>query len=382
MGSGCNSNCPTYFKQTTPDSEIIYTGPAIPSLGICTGDKLSEIESVVLQKLVDYSTGVGINIPDIDLTSCDLFVDFITCCSSCTDLNCLMKVIFTSLCTLYNDFSGLETKVNNLLNGPYDTSCLPGVGTNSTLNQIIQAMIKQICSLALSVSDLETKFNTFTSGLPTTIGNFLDNALSSCQGTSGTGGMTKTGSGATFAAAFKGFNLIGAIIPYAGPTAGLFDTTGLGLPNTPACGWAFANGNNGTQNMVEQIPIGVGIGAMGGTVPSNASGANYTLFSKVGEAFHTLSISEIPSFSVGGTIPSIIGSVDLGDQIGFVTSVSGNNGISYPFGIYGGPAAPHNRVTANFTTPVTPFSATGGGSGAKHNNVQPSTALLFIQRIN
>lgn len=382
MGSGCNtsSSCPTYFKQTTPDTSVIYTGPAIPSLGICTGDTLNEVEAVVLQKLVDYSTGVGIHIPDIDLTACSLFSQFVTCCSdTCSDLNCLMHVIFDSLCILDNRLKVVEDYINDLKAGPYNTACLTGLSANPTLKEIIQKLLIDYCALKAQVASIQNQLTTLTTGLPTTIGNFLANALQSCQGS---GGMTKSGTGASFTASFKGFVPVGGIIPYGGPTAGLFDTTGLGLANTPVCGWALANGNNGTTNMVEQVPVGAGTGVMGGTTPSNASGSNYTLFQKFGEAFHTLSGAEIPGVSFSGSTSSSTGSVQY-FQVSRKHAQTGDNTMGY---MGDGPgtstAAGIPNGTLNFTIPGQSFSGSTGGGGGKHENRQPSTALLFIQRIS
>lgn len=388
MGSGCISNCPAYFKKRIPDSNIEYTGPAIPSLGICTGDILTEVEAIILQKVIDYSTGVGINIPQIDLTSCNLFVNFITCCSTCTDLNCLMQVIFTSLCTLYTDFTSLQSEINTLLNGPYALACLSGLGSNPTLVQIIQEIIKELCNAEAAITTLQGQISSLTTTLPTTIGNFLSNALSSCQSTAG---MTKSGTGASFTASFKGFALVGVVLPYAGPTAGLFDSTGLGLVNTPACGWALANGNNGTQNMIGQVPVGAGIGIMGGTTPVNATGTNYPLFAKIGEPTHTLIATEIPStgVSVSGShthdffaVSDCKSTTGNANNVWVVDVATPNPGGCNTEATTG----PFYNTPHTFSDKISTFTGTYSGStaggGGSHNNVQPSTALLYIQRLN
>lgn len=377
MGQGCNSNCNNYFEKKTPDTAITYTGPAIPSLGICTGDILSEIEAVLLQKIIDYSTGVGISIPSIDLTTCALFSSDLICCNTCTDLHCLMQAYLTAICTLYGDFTTLQTEVTALLNGPYNTACLT-LGANPTLTQIIQELILEFCSLVQTVTTLSSTVTNLSSTLTTTIGTYLASHITSQQGPNV---LNVTGTGASTTFNLRGFTPIGGIMPYAGPLAGKFDSTGLGLTNNDVYGYALCNGNNGTVDLREQFIVGVGHGVMGGTNngPSNISNLNYGLNAITGEAFHTLITAEIPSFSFTGTTSGSTATTTVGQQIGFQTAGTGNNGILYPPFSY--PSDTQPLVTVTTTIPPQTITGTTGGSSSKHNNVPPATALYYIQRI-
>lgn len=387
MGSGCTGSNNDFF-QKIEDFKIKYTGPAINALGICNGDTLNEIEAVVLQKLLDYSTGIGISIPSIDLTTCDLFKQDLTCCQTCTDLPCLMKAYLTGLCTLFTDFTTLQNLITTLLNGPYNIGCLSNLGTNPTLNTIIQELIFEFCALVTTVNNLQIQVNNLSSGLNTTIGNFLLTAIQSCNTQ-----VSKSGSGASATITFKGFTPLNGIIAYGGPTTGLFDSTGLGLVNTEMCGWALCNGNNGTIDMRENVPMGAGAGVMGGSGsgPSNiGTPSNYGMGALVGEPKHILLTAELPttSVSVSGTHSHDLLAVSDAKS---TTNISNNIWVidcttTAPGTVGPDSSTPPYNIPMTFGGKVLPttISLTGGITGASntpHENRQPSRALIFIQRI-
>lgn len=394
MGSGCNSSCNNFFVKSTPDSDVKYTGPAITALGICTGDTLKEVEAVILQKLIDYSTGVGISLPNIDLTTCAAFSDCITCCNNqCRDLPCLLDCYKTAICSLFTEVDTLSTSISALLDGPYNPSCISGLSTNPTLAEIIQKWLVDYCALKTTVTALSATVTTLSTNLPATIGNFLLNAITTCTGNST---VIKTGTGASANIAFKGFTPIGGIIPYAGPITGKVDSEGRGLTGTDLCGWHLCNGLNGTVDLREQVPVGVGAGAMGGgTLPSNASGANYSLLATVGQATVQLSADESGTAAHGHSIT--------------------DNGHAHPFEFQMDQATANNLTTVKMNplgtgqhtswynaetglveppsdgailayigrgkTGITVNSNTGDVAKLAHENRQPSTALYYIQRI-
>lgn len=395
MGSGCTtgggSTTSILFQKLTPDTMVQYTGAPIPSLGICTGDLLSEVEAAVLGAIINYSTGVGITLPNLaaDIAACSLFTQYITCCgAACDDLPCLMDIIFKALCILYTDITDLQTLVNSLLNGPYNTGCLTNLPANPTLKQIIQELILEFCILQAQVAALQVQVSTLTSGLPTTIGNFLANAIQSCQ----VGPVTKTGSGASFQVTFGGFTPVGGIIMYGGSIAGLFDSTGLGLPNTPACGWALANGQ--VQNGIQTIdmrgykPVGVNDGTMG-SGSQNAevnnslhSGQNYGLNAHGGEINHILSNGEVPPTPLSGSVASGTGSVPF-YTVSRKHAQTGDNTMGYMCDGTGTstpcPSNPNASISFNIPGGALTGSVAGGGNG--HENRDPYRSLYFIQRV-
>lgn len=400
MGSGCNtSSSGNFFEKLTPDTGIVYTGPAITALGICTGDRLNEIEAVLLQKIIDYSTGVGISIPNIDLTTCDAFMNCTTCCSTCTDLPCLLECYKNTICTIWGDLEILKDEVDNLLNGPYSASCLQGITPASTLKQIIQQLLVEFCNLKTAFGVLESSVNGFITGINTTIGQFLTNAITSCQGPN-----VLTVSNPNTANAkinLKGFCPIGTIVAWGGDTKNKFDSTGLGLQGNDWCGWAICNGNNGTPNMLGLIPV------MATNISNNVPPIGYRSFpygSIGGEYYHTLTGNESGIPSHGHTVNDPGhdhflrfknwkfnrngGGSSGGDNY---TDLTGALGTTSPD--YTGWAGSGGVGSITDGTPVagqigksgTGISVNNSGpinAQQAHENVQPYIALYYIQRVN
>ncbi len=288
------------------------------------------------------------------------------------------------MCEMYGDIQVLTTKVDEMYSGPYVLGCLQNVTSTSKLPDVIQEMITELCTAEAAITSLQTQVTNLTTNQTTVIGNFLNTAIQGCQSDS----VKKTGSGATFQVTFGGFCPVGSIIMWKGNPAGLF-TGGVGNAPGPMCGWNLANGQNGTEDMRGYFPVGVNDGTMGGG-SQNAEvdnavnpGQSYNIGSHGGEIKHQLSNAEVPATPLTGSATSSTpATVYVGDQIGFKTSTSGNNGISYPPGIYGGPTPPHNAVIIPVTAPtVSLTTGSVNGGGGKHENRPPYKAVYFIQRM-
>ena len=389
MGQGCNSGCSNYFVKLVPDTGVQYTGPAIPSLSICTGDLLSEVDAVILQKIIDYSTGVGISIPSIDLTTCAAFVDCTTCCGTCTDLPCLLECYKNAICTIFEDVADIKTIVDGFKTG-YDVKCLTGVTSTSLVNVVLQELITEFCALVSAFNVLNTTVSGFTAGINTTIGNFLAGALTSCQ----TPNLGITGSGASLQFHLKGSVPIGTIMMAgSGLNTADFDATGLGRTGTSACGWAFCNGNNGTDNMSGLMPVGTGMGPAvitGLVLPYNSIGGEYAVSLTASQAplpVHSHTVNE----GSGHSHP-----LNFGEE----GNVNRNGGSSWHMnptflnantawydastGVTQPATSPGVTVVANIGTAKTGISINnaGGGSAAAHTNMPPYRALYFIQRVS
>lgn len=394
MGSGCTTNNTTsgYFQSGISDKGVIYSGPSIPALNICHNDTLSEVEAVILDRIIKYSTGLGICIPNIDLTACDLFKNQITSCcvTDCNELDDLMKIIFDSLCILYTDFKALDTKYTDLTTG-YVTGCLANVTTNSTLKQILQELLTEFCVLKSQVATLTTTVNTLSAGLNTTIGNFLNSAILSCNTQ-----VSKTGTGASLQINFKGFTPLSGIIMYDGSLS-LFDASGLGRPNTEMCGWALCNGNNGTPNFQGFVPVGTTTmlttpDALGGTVPYNLNDTGGEVKhllapSESGTATHTHTVNEH-----GGHDHSFF--FNRQQHVSLNGSSSNNamdaTGALIP-GTSGNNTAGTNPFVAKVPSDVTAFisksntgitlDSFGTPALTAHENRMPYRAVYFIKRV-
>ena len=392
MGHACNSSCSNYFEKQIPDTGVKYTGPAIPALGICTGDYLSEVDAVILQKIFDYAHGIGISmtdpvtgLPTVNLTtgSCaPLFADCISCCGTCTDLPCLLNCYKTAICTLYDDVKTIQDEIGPALTG-YNTACLTGVNSSSLLNQVLQELITEFCALVTAFNVLDTTVTGFTAGIDTTIGNFLATAITSCSGVAGPN-ITRTGTGASTQFSFNGFVPVGAVIPYAGSPSNFPGGVGTGA----LCGWNIANGQNLTVNMMGQVPVGRTDIGMGGSLPSNATGLSITTTgAQVGEPTHLLTGSESGTashvHSINDPGHSHLLSVNLDSASGSHNSnYMKFDTTSFTNTLDGQPDVGniHAKIRNN-TTGITVNASGNVNAVDPHNNMQPSTGLLYIQRM-
>lgn len=382
MASGCTaSSSPSLTGCANPivDSCVRYTGPAIPSLGICTGDTLTELESVILTNIQNFATGIGIMISGIDYGTCSLFTQYVTCCNASGDvpksLKELLKIIFDTLCALDARLTTVETFITDLQTGPYVTACLT-LPANPTFKQIVQAMAIKICQLDTALTNLTNTVNNLITNLPGTIGDFLLAHINSCE----TGSLVKTGSGATANIQILGLAPVGSIMAYDGDMS-LFDATGLGRTGTSACNWALCNDLNGTRNM-NGVTV-MGVTTMGGSTNPAADGGTYSLGTTGGKIMVALSVSNIPTMGISGTTSGASGS------IGFYTvsrkhASTGDNTMSYQCDGGGTstpcPSAPNRTIP--ITIPSQTVTGSVGGGGSAHENRMPYVALPWIKRIS
>lgn len=144
------------------------------------------------------------------------------------------------------------------------------------------------------------------------------------------------------------------IIPTAMTTTELqawYDSTGLGIAQTPGEGRALCNGLNGTPDMRGLVAVGAVNGVQAGVQPLPGPVAKQWDINEVdGEESHELTIDEMPEHS------HVHNMVNTTPQ-----SVGGNN-------LDGG--------TLNRTT--FPHNTTDTGGSQAHNNIQPSRALVYV----
>jgi hypothetical protein len=198
------------------------------------------------------------------------------------------------------------------------------------------------------------------------------------------------------------------MMPYKGSMS-KFDTNGLGLTGTDMCGWALCNGNthtvNGstyvTTNMIGQVAIGMTNG-MGGATPSNYTGGPSTVMGdKIGEAKHLNTANE------SGTAPHSHGVTDNGHdhfmrfqntRFNRNGSSGGDNYVDFTAGGTTPPdytgwtgsggsgfnsdpsGAPIRAFIGKSITGISINTASGSATEA-HNNIQPATAVAWIERL-
>ena len=244
----CN-NCRDFGNNSCPDITntncISFQGVAVPELEVCLNDSLTYVMNIVLDKIKDFLKGRGIIFDNADLTFAD-----------CEYLQDLLGVQEKNLINVLNIYKQAicELKIAQELTATqiaaftdvtlYTLGCLPPLdpcGDPYDFKTLIQAIITKLCAL-------NTQFEGLAASLLDAIeegaGNFLiGGAIVSCGGN----GISYSGTGATTVVKFEALVPPFCPIIYTGSTA-FFDFSGIGLPNTPYCGWYLCNGNNGTPN--------------------------------------------------------------------------------------------------------------------------------------
>lgn len=310
MGSGCNnSNNNGFFGTPIPDKGVMYTGPAIPALDICTGDYLSELTAIILQKLLDFMVGKGIQVPEVNLEECPFIQEFITCCSTDKSLEKLFTILFKAICSLKTDLTSLEDKVDEILNITFNLRCL--TVSNPTIGNVINEIIREFCLLKTRVEILETTVidlqrqideisvsilteitDLVNSIIDTRTGNYLLNHVFSCGGY----GLSKTGSGSTATLQFNGMVPPYCPIPYIGGLDN-FDNTGAGIAEEGYCGWFICNGLNNTPDMRGYTFASATTGVTGLGLDAKVSPFPTNYLDKLGEQKIALSASDLPRHS-------------------------------------------------------------------------------------
>jgi len=423
MGSGCdNSKMNGYFGTPIPDKGIKYTGPAIPALGICTGDFLNELEAIILAKLLDFMEGKGINIPDINLEECPFIQEFVLCCAQDKSLTRLLDILFKAVCSLKSDLTVLEDRVNEILNITFNMRCL--TVSVPTIGNVINEIIREFCLLKTRVEvieatliDLQTQIDNIANSLTETItelinsivderiGNYLLNNVFSCNGF----GLSKSGTGATAQLQFNGMVPPMCPIPYLGSLTN-FDNTGAGLPNKGYCGWFICNGLNSTPDMRGYTFASATTNVTGNALDARVSSYPTNMGDKNGEQKHILITSELPSSGSGSgstDIPVVYGangsyhanvpnststtaflSYKGIDGAAFTLSTSPNSTAAqeqgtFDYGLTYGARPPLFWEGKGAVRTKTISSGSGGsGSDAPHENRQPTVYGVWIMRFN
>ncbi len=250
MGSGCGNNL---SQGTCTDASrtsshcVIWQGAAYENLGICTGDMITEVGEVILKKLEDFAAGKGISLRDMTVDCESLNKDIQNTDKS---LFALLKLALSNQCGLDEAINKLKLDVESLIyNLDYS-----GLGCEiTTQQQGQQCLIDNVKSLKAQISALEQQLgivtdssNNLTNVINNTVNDVIATKITSCNA-----GIQQTGSGSTFALNFVG------IVPPGGYLWGEFDISkfdNTGKGTDIYCGYALANGRNGTIDMRNEVP--------------------------------------------------------------------------------------------------------------------------------
>lgn len=249
MGSGCNSNttpkCPE--DQMTSSNCVLWQGQAYPNLGVCTGDSLTEVGDVILKNLEQFAEGEGFSLKTMTAKCETLEVKLKNTDYS---LYSIVKLALDNQCDLQSAIDQLNATVEENKVTIDATKLCPAAETNQEIQQcIIDSIVelkKSLENITTQLGDVTNNSTSITNTITSSIGQFIQANINSCNG-----GIQKSGTGATAKIDFVG------IVPPGGYLWGefdisKFDSTGMGTD--VYCGYALANGRNGTIDMRHRIP--------------------------------------------------------------------------------------------------------------------------------
>ena len=350
-------DCQTGCEKIIPDHCVQYTGEDIPLLGICTGDFLSDVQEIILDRLQKSIDGTGIDLSDLTL-DCPYTTTLLN--GSDKTLANLIQKLFDSQCTL----KGLIDTLNGQVNVTYafNTSCLT-LPTNPTKDDILQAAITKLCSIDSRLVTVENNY-VKNSDLATLVNNIIN--------------PTNTSTVIQYGSRMVPY----AVMAYFGSLSN-FDNTGKGIASVGYDKIYICNGANGTPDLRGRTIVGAVRNIPGGSLdaavdpmnPLNPN-TNYSINDKFGENYHKLSILEMPSHSHSVNDPGH--GHDVNGQRGGDDD-NHNNTTRFAGGDKG-----VNETGFNFTNSTAVHDSTTGitvnasGSGSAHENRQPSMAGAWI----
>lgn len=352
----CLQNCDI----TVSDQCVFYTGPAIPLLGICPGDQLSKVESVIVADLLSLLDGTGITPAGVTLANCQFLRDRLGATSP--TLSNLLQLLVDASCTLKELIDTINAQISN--NPVFDVSCLTGLPANPTRDDILQATILLLCSVKTTVDAIPS---TYVKNSDLT--NLVTQIVNNINGGGGTVVQNNT-----------------KMIPYTamayfGPLSN-FDGAGVGIAALGFEKIYLCNGSNGTPDLRGRVVVGALRGVPGGALDAavdpvgNPNNPNWAVNDKAGECFHTLSVAELATHT--HTIS------DPGHRHSILGEMGGDNNDNNNTQRFAGADKGPNESGFFFTnttacqTSTTGISINSTGDGQPHNNIQPTMAAYYI----
>lgn len=392
MGSGCN-NRTNRPATSVPDTGVKYTGPDIPSLDVCTGDYLDEIEAIILNKLVEFASGEGITIEGIDFDQCDFLQSFVVCCAQDKSLLAILNGMLKSLCTLNDDITEVSTSVTNIqttLNYTIVPGCLSV--TNTKIDTVLNKLIFEYCAFVQKVTaifggDLDNPVlgDDIINQIFDSVVTRVFNNISGCSPND----VVKTGTGVNTQIEIRGTCPIGSFMFGNWPIS-YFDTDGLGKEEYGLCGWAIMNGQNGidargfTFAMATNIPSPVALNSIVDPVFNSDADIDTTIGSIKGKTKHKLAGNES---GIGSHIHTITdpghthrdGAFDrlmtMDGSYTLADSDSNNNTGSEP-------RLNMSKLIPFATTGITINANEAQAASVAHENRQPTLYVNCIQRVS
>lgn len=358
----------------TADACVRYTGNDSEALGITTGDSLLTVENILIEKVVSFLDGTGIDITINPSYYCELVSQYLP--EGTPNLVEVLSALVRAACELKVDVDAIDATLAEM-NTPYETECLPGVDETSSTHDVLQAVITKLCTveadLAAVALDLDTNYVKLAD---------LD-ALIAAYLASQAGGTTQQSAKMIPYVAYE----------YYGSLTN-FDGTGAGIPANGFNKVYLCNGLNGTPDKRGRVAVGaivdvppVGIGLDAAVNPAFAGNPNYALSGTAGANTIVLVPSQLPAHSHNALGTAIVTLNDPGHShyVGNTPegwSSAGSIGIvdRTPTNVQTTTAVTGITVTSNTPNNVS-ITVEPTGDNAAHSNIQPVIAAYYIMYI-
>jgi microcystin-dependent protein len=371
----------------TADACVRYTGNGSEALGISTGDSLLTVENILIDTVVSFLDGTGIDITINPTYYCELVSQYLP--EGTPNLVEVLSALVRAACELQVQIDAIDVTLAEL-NTPYDTDCLSGVDETSTTHEVLQAVITKLCvveaDLAALALDLDTNYVKLSD---------LD-ALIAAYLASQSGGSTQQSSKMV---PFVAYEYYGSLTN--------FDGTGAGIPGNGFNKVYLCNGLNGTPDKRGRVAVGaiasvppVGIGLDAAVNPAFAGNPNYALSGTAGANTVTLTTPQLPAHShtatvvASGTVGNHTHIIMGGDgpgagpnptalEVAANENAEGGNGS---YNIKPAVSQVHNSgiTSASGAGPVSvsvAVSNSNTGNNEAHLNIQPVIAAYYIMYI-
>lgn len=381
----CN-NCYNGCVETTSDKCVRYTGSDVPQLSIETGDNLYSVEQALIDAVVSFLDGTGIDITIDPAAYCTLVTSYLPECKPiCAPPTAveLLEALVKAACDLQTQVTAVEADIATL-NADYTVSCLSGVTSSSDTHAVLQAAINKICSLGVDLAALSLDVSTNyvkIANINTYIAAYL----------------------ASISVSTKYYTKMipYTVVEYYGVLSGY--PTGADGFSASGAGYGYwekvylCNGLNGTPDKRGRVTVGVVSGVGGGAYnpavdPANPDNPNYILKTISGSNSVVLTASQIPAHTHTATVTDpqhfhyLLGNDTVTATCAALssTSILASNGDcgtnpNYQLSASSQVSATLAKSSSSSTGISVANGSTGGGLG--HSNIQPSIACYYIMYI-
>ena len=366
------SNCPPeacYNGCTNVISDrcVTYTGLDFPELEISTGDTLLSIEETLIDRVISFLDGTGIDITIDPEAYCALVTSYLPV--GTPNLVEVLTALVKAACDLQDQVVAIDA-ILTTLNADYTIGCLTGVTASSDTHAIVQAIINKLCTTVADLTALELDVDT----------NYVKladlNALIAAY-ISGTSGSIQN---YTKMVPYT-------VVEYYGPLTN-FDGTGAGIS---ALGWDkiyLCNGLNSTPDKRGRVAVGAIVDVPGGPLnvavdPAYTGNPLYEVYDVLGANTVALAISNLPSHthiatSSASSVVSDPGHIHYAGRENDFGGASGTIGLSKN--------TPQNHATSSALTGITVSTTVSVanayvGNDVAHANIQPVLACYYIMYI-